>query len=75
MRAIDSLKVATNAIACWLEDARSRPEFYCGQCERWECCGLPPSEDCIHRVMQMESDGWRSRTSAALWRTRASLGT
>jgi hypothetical protein len=74
MLAMDSLKVATNAIARRVEDARSRPDLYCGQCDRWQRCGLPPREDCIHRVMQMESDEWRSRRSAALWRARTSLG-
>jgi len=74
MRAIDSLKAVAGAIAGRMAASRRRPDFYCGQCERWVRCGLPPSEDCIHRAMQMESDAGRSRRSAAFWRARASLG-
>ena len=69
MRAIGSLKAVASAIAGRMVALRSRPDFYCGQCERWE-----PSEDCIHRAMQIERDGGRSRRSAAFWRARASLG-
>jgi hypothetical protein len=74
MRAIDSLKAVASAIAGRMAAPRRRPDFYCGQCERWVRCGLPPSEDCIHRAMQMESDAGRSRRSAAFWRARAGLG-
>jgi hypothetical protein len=74
MRAIDSLKAIASAIAGRMAASRRRPDFYCGQCERWVRCGLPPSEDCIHRAMQMESDAGRSRRSAVFWRARASLG-
>jgi len=74
MRAIGSLKAVASAIAGRMVALRSRPDFYCGQCERWERCGLPPSEDCIHRAMQIERDGGRSRRSATFWRARASLG-
>jgi hypothetical protein len=39
---------------------RPRPrkaEFVCGDCERWERCGLPPDENCIVRAAQLER-GW-----------------
>ena len=72
MRAVDSLKVATNAIGRWLEDARSRPEFYCGQCERWERCGLPPNRNCITMLAQIERNGGESNRRIARW--DASLG-
>jgi hypothetical protein len=30
-----------------------RSGFTCGDCERWERCGLPPHDDCIHRAAQI----------------------
>ena len=74
MGAIHSLKAVVNAIAGRIAAVRSKPDFYCGQCERWERCGLPPSEDCIPRLTQIESEGGRLSKSAAWWRARASLG-
>jgi hypothetical protein len=26
-------------------------EFTCGQCARQESCGLPPSKDCLYKLM------------------------
>jgi len=26
-------------------------EFTCGQCARQESCGLPPSKDCVYKLM------------------------
>jgi hypothetical protein len=74
MRAIHSLKAVVNAIAGRMAATGRRPDFYCGQCERWERCGLPPRDDCIHRLIQLESDGGRWSRSRAWWRARASLG-
>ncbi len=28
-------------------------EFTCGDCERWERCGMPSSDDCIFRAEQI----------------------
>jgi hypothetical protein len=30
-----------------------RSAFTCGDCERWERCGLPPHDDCVHRAAQI----------------------
>jgi hypothetical protein len=30
-----------------------RSGFTCGDCERWERCGLPPHDDCVHRAAQI----------------------
>jgi hypothetical protein len=30
-----------------------KSDFTCGDCERWERCGLPPHDDCIHRAAQI----------------------
>jgi hypothetical protein len=75
MRAIQSLKAAFRAIADRIAAARSSPDFYCGQCERWERCGLPPSENCIVKLAQIARDGEASTSrSANWWRIRANLG-
>jgi hypothetical protein len=75
MRAIHLSQDAVHAIARRMAGVRTRPDFYCGQCERWERCGLPPSEDCIVRLAQIERAGERSITrSAAWWRVHANLG-
>jgi hypothetical protein len=29
------------------------PEFVCGDCERWERCGLNPSDNCPFRLEQI----------------------
>jgi hypothetical protein len=38
----------------WFGDARRQPDFTCGDCERVETCGLPPSQDCAIRLEQIE---------------------
>ena len=41
--------------------ARRRPAsgFICGECERWERCGLPPNKNCIVMAAQLARDGGR----------------
>ena len=72
MRAIHSLKALVNRITSRIAAARSRPVFYCGQCELWERCGLPPSANCITMLSQIARNGGRSNKDIAWW--RASLG-
>jgi hypothetical protein len=57
MRAIHSVKALVTRIVSYVTTARARPVFYCAQCERWERCGLPPSEDCIPMLTQIELQG------------------
>ena len=67
----------TNAIKMVLARVASpprRPAFSCGECERWERCGRPPSADCIVMLAQIERDGGRSRMRATLPQWRGSLG-
>jgi hypothetical protein len=33
--------------------APRRPEFTCGDCERWERCGLVPTDGCVFRAEQL----------------------
>jgi len=40
-------------------------EFSCAHCERFEKCGLPPSDDCVEKLEQIErGDDWRYRPAA-----------
>lgn len=38
----------------WIGDARRQPDFTCGDCDRVETCGLPPSQDCVIMLGQIE---------------------
>ena len=52
MRTLDIIRrVFRNRIArtSWTR----RSDFTCGDCERWERCGLPPHDDCVHRAEQI----------------------
>jgi hypothetical protein len=40
---------------------RGRPDFICGDCERSHRCGLPPSDRCIARVVQIASGDWKRK--------------
>jgi hypothetical protein len=52
MRTLNILRrIFTSRIAPALH--RRRSTFTCGQCERWERCGLPPHEDCVVRAAQL----------------------
>lgn len=43
---------------------RRQNEFTCGDCERRESCGLPPSEDCVIRAAQIARGDWKLRQQA-----------
>jgi hypothetical protein len=38
-----------NLAAAW----ERRSDFTCGECERWQRCGRPPSDDCIVKAEQL----------------------
>jgi hypothetical protein len=40
------------------------PEFTCSDCERWERCGLPSSDDCVVRAAQLARGDWKLRRQA-----------
>ncbi len=42
----------------------ARSEFACGDCEKWEQCGQPPSETCVVRAAQLAREDWTSRRRA-----------
>ena len=37
---------------------RRQPDFTCGDCERSDRCGLPPSDRCIVRAAQIARGDW-----------------
>ncbi len=43
---------------------RTPEEFTCGDCERSEQCGLPPSETCIFKAAQLADGRWKARRRA-----------
>jgi hypothetical protein len=51
------------ALIAWSHRER---DFACGECERWQRCGLPPNQRCIVMMAQIERDGGRSRKRTLL---------
>jgi hypothetical protein len=47
---------------------RRRPEFTCGDCERSERCGLPPSDRCIVKAAQIGRGDWTGKRHATTLR-------
>jgi len=46
--------------------ALRRPtEFTCGDCERSDRCGLPPSDRCIVKAAQIASGNWTKKRRGA----------
>jgi len=43
---------------------RRTSEFTCGDCERSDRCGLPPSDTCIIRAEQIARGDWKRRRRA-----------
>jgi len=40
---------------------RRRSEFTCGDCERSDRCGSPPSETCVIRAAQIARGDWKRK--------------
>ena len=75
MRAIHSFRTLISGIKDRLAAAaRKRELLYCSECERSERCGLPPSDDCIYKLEQIERNRGRPPRRAAWYKERASLG-
>ena len=45
---------------------RRRPEFSCGDCERSDRCGLPPSDRCIVKAAQIARGDWSRKRRVSL---------
>jgi hypothetical protein len=68
MRAFDVLRSTFDRLAVRLTAGRGNA-FACGECERWERCGLAPSEQCIARAAQLahRNEQAQRRTAPAHW--------
>lgn len=47
---------------------RRQPEFTCGDCERSDRCGLPPSDRCIVKAAQIARGDWTRKGHATTLR-------
>jgi hypothetical protein len=64
VRAISIVKSILAGLAR-LTMPRRRP-FECGDCERWQRCGRPPSDECIVLAAQLARDAEKSFTRSAV---------
>jgi hypothetical protein len=49
-----------------LATQRRLSNFTCGDCERWQRCGLPPDANCVPRAAQIARGDWKARRSSLL---------
>jgi hypothetical protein len=64
MRMIDPIRGPRSGLYGLLTRLGGGEEFACGDCERWEQCGLPPNEDCIFKAAQLADGRWKARRRA-----------
>lgn len=53
MRISESIQRLTLKAVGLLASRLREPEFVCGDCDRWERCGLKPSDNCPFRPEQI----------------------
>jgi hypothetical protein len=62
---VEDIMRALEALSGLLEKLKSTvvspaaDKFTCGDCERWERCGMKPSDQCITRAAQIEAESGR----------------
>jgi hypothetical protein len=66
MRILDFLQGTLAKVTSIGAALRKHSDFACGDCERVDRCGLPPSDDCIEKAAQIER-GWHRSTTRASW--------
>jgi hypothetical protein len=59
MRTSDFIRDTLGKFADFIASRRRQNNFVCGDCERVERCGLPPSDKCVHRAEQVSSQAVR----------------
>ncbi len=59
MRAFDTVREIFTMLANFIAAQRRLSRFVCGDCERWEQCGLAPGRQCVVRLAQIERYGDR----------------
>jgi hypothetical protein len=57
MRARNVVRVLCTRLARLAALRRRSTAFVCGDCERWQRCGLPPSDHCIVKAAQLARGG------------------
>ncbi len=53
MRVLKAVRGLVEGFSTRIALARSRREFSCGDCDRWERCGLSPTDTCVIRAAQL----------------------
>jgi len=64
MQTITTRYGAFTRLARLIDALHTCREFTCSDCERWERCGLPPSDTCVVRAAQLERGDWKWRALA-----------
>ena len=65
MRTRDTIRAGLDRMMTAITLRRANDQFVCGDCERWERCGRPPSDDCVIKAAQMARDA--DRPKKRLW--------
>jgi hypothetical protein len=53
MRARDVFQGVLMGLMAALRRPERRPAFACSECERWQRCGMPPSDRCVFMLAQI----------------------
>lgn len=59
MWAVNVIRGVFAKFASTMAALRWQSDFNCGDCERSDRCGLPPSDRCIVRAAQMARGDWK----------------
>ena len=65
MRALERIRSVGRVLQALAPPRRPRT-FTCGDCERWQRCGLPPDTSCAARAEQLARNGGRPPSRTAL---------
>jgi len=61
MSALDPFRNLSDWFANLNAMHRQFAQFTCGDCERWQRCGQPPSESCPVRRLELARGDWQRR--------------
>jgi hypothetical protein len=61
MRAANPIRGVFARFARTVVALRQRPDFNCGDCERSDRCGLPPSDRCVVKAAQIARGDWNKK--------------
>jgi hypothetical protein len=66
MRALDVVQGTLAKLAALIIRPKGS-EFVCGECERWQRCGLPPDRRCTVMAQQIARNGGRRAKRTVLY--------